>query len=68
MTVAELEQRVAALEAELILLRHEILRLKGVPVIPGFGTIGTFKDDPTFPDAVGFGKEYRDKVNWESLR
>jgi hypothetical protein len=67
MTVAELEQRLASVEAELILLRHEVLRLKGVTVIPGFGPVGTFKNDPTFPDAVRFGREYRDQVNRESL-
>lgn len=68
MTIAELEAKVAAMEAELILLRHEILRLKGVPVIPGFGPIGTFKDDPTFPRAAKLGKAYRDKVNRDSLK
>ena len=68
MTLPELEQKVARMEAELTLLRHEILRLKGVPVIPGFGPIGTFKDDPTFLEAVRLGKAYRDKVNRESLK
>lgn len=68
MTIAELEAKVAAMEAELILLRHEILRLKGVPVIPGFGPIGTFKDDPTFLKAAKLGKAYRDKVNRDSLK
>ncbi|MBA4188583.1 MAG: hypothetical protein C0467_11335 [Planctomycetaceae bacterium] len=68
MTVAELEIKLAAMEADLILLRHEILRLKGVTVIPGFGPVGTFKDDPSFADAVKFGKAYRDKVNRASLK
>ena len=68
MTLPELEQKVAQMEAELILLRHEILRLKGVPVIPGFGPIGTFKDDPTFLEAVRLGKAYRNKVNRDSLK
>jgi hypothetical protein len=68
MTLTEVELKVAALEAELILLRHEILRLKGVPVIRGFGPIGSFKDDPTFLEAARLGKAYRDKVNRESLK
>jgi hypothetical protein len=68
MTLTEVELKIAAMEAELILLRHEVLRLKGVPVIPGFGPIGTFKDDPTFPEAVRLGKAYRDKVNRDSLK
>jgi hypothetical protein len=67
MTVAELELKVAQLESELNVVRHELLRLKGVDVIPGIGPIGTFKDDPTFADAVRFGREYRDQVNRESL-
>jgi hypothetical protein len=68
MTLTQLEQRVAALEAELIMLRHEILKLKGVPVIRGFGPVGTFKDDPGFDEVVRLGKAYRDKVNRESLK
>lgn len=67
MTVAELETKLLRLEAELNVLRHELLRLKGVDVVPGIGPIGTFKDDPTFADAVRFGREYRDQVNRESL-
>ena len=67
MTLSELEQKVARLEAELNVLRHELLRLQGVDVIPGIGPIGTFKDDPTFADAVRFGREYREQVNRESL-
>jgi hypothetical protein len=68
MTLAQLEQRVAALEAELHSLRHEILRLKGITVIPGFGPVGTFKDDPGFDEVVRLGKAYRDKANRESLK
>ncbi len=68
MTLAELELKVAALSAELILVRHEILRLKGVTILPGFGPVGTFKDDPTFLEAARLGKAYRDKVNRASLK
>lgn len=68
MTLAEMEQKIAKLEAELNLLRHEVLRLKGVDVIPGIGPIGTFRDDPSFANAVKFGKAYRDKVNNASLK
>ena len=67
MTLAELELKVAQLEVELNLMRHEVLRLKGVNVIPGIGPIGTFKDDPSFADAVRFGREYREQVNRDSL-
>jgi hypothetical protein len=68
MTLLELDEKVARLEKELIHLRHVIARLRGVPVIPGFGPIGTFKDDPTFLEAVRLGKAYRDKVNRDSLK
>jgi hypothetical protein len=68
MTLSEVEQKVAALEAELILLRQEILRLQGSPIIRGFGPVGTFKNDVTFLEAARFGKAYRDKVNRESLK
>ncbi len=67
MTIAELEAKVERLQIELNLMRHELLKLKGVPVIPGIGPIGEFKDDPSFADAVRFGREYREQVNRESL-
>ncbi len=67
-TLKVMESKVAALEAELLLLRHEISRLEGVPVIPGFGPVGSFKDDPTFLEATRLGKAYRDKVNRDSLK
>lgn len=63
MTITELEQRMKALETELRLLNHELLRLKGVDVIPGFGPVGTFVDDPTFDEAVRYGRKYRELVN-----
>ena len=68
MTVTELEMKVEQLQVELNVLRHELLRLKGVEVIPGIGPIGTFKDDPTFLEAARLGKAYRDKVNRASLK
>lgn len=67
MTLEQIEKRVADLEVELNLLRHEVLRLKGFDVIPGIGVIGRFKDDPTFEEAARLGREYRDQVNRESL-
>lgn len=67
MTLEQVEKRIAELEQELVQLRHEVLRLKGITVLPGFGPIGTFKDDPTFKEAARLGKEYRDRVNRKSL-
>jgi hypothetical protein len=63
MTLTDLEQRVKALEAELRLLNDELLRMKGVEVIPGFGPVGTFADDPHFEEAVRLGRKYREMVN-----
>jgi hypothetical protein len=63
MTLAELELKSAVLEQELLQLRHEVARMNGANVIPGIGPIGTFKDDPTFAEAVRIGREYREQVN-----
>ena len=68
MTLAELELKVEQLEGELLAIRHEILRLKGVTVIPGIGPVGRFKDDPGFEKVVRLGKAYRDEVNRRSLK
>lgn len=68
MTLKEVELKVATLEAELILLRHEILTLKGDSVLRGFGSIGTFQNDPTFLEAARLGRSYRNKVNRDSLK
>lgn len=67
MTPEEIETRFAALERELLALKWEMLRMAGVPVLPGFGPVGTFADDPTFEEAVRLGREWRDQVNRESL-
>lgn len=67
MTLEQVEKRIAELEVELNMLRHEVLGLKGLDVIPGIGVIGRFKDDPTFEEAARLGREYRDQVNRESL-
>lgn len=67
MTLAELELKITVLEQELLLLRQEVARMKGAQVIPGIGAIGTFKDDPTFAEAVRLGREYREQVNRDSL-
>jgi hypothetical protein len=56
MTMKELADRVAALEAEVAVLR------KGMPGTSGKDWLrdaGTFRDDPNFWDAVKAGAEYR---------
>ena len=67
MTIPEIEKRIAELEVELTLLKHEVLRAKGFDVIPGIGVIGAFANDPTFDEMVRLGREERDRINRESL-
>jgi hypothetical protein len=55
----QLEARVATLEAELAQLKQ---LLSGVPQHKApwwFKVAGSFKDDPTFDEAVRFGQEWR---------
>ena len=66
MTVADLLLRVEALEAEVRQLKAPAA--DAGDHIPGFGRIGRFADDPTFDEAVRFGREYRERVNRESLK
>jgi len=67
MAPEEIEERFAALGRELMLLKCEMLKTAGVDVIPGFGPVGAFRDDPTFDEAVRLGREHRDRENQESL-
>jgi Protein of unknown function (DUF1192) len=58
----ELEQRVAALEAEVARLKE---KLEGTskPDPPWWEKIaGTFADDPAFEEAMRLGREYRESL------
>ncbi len=66
MTAEDLLRRVEALEAEVRQLKAPSAAHAG-DRLPGFGRIGRFADDPTFDEAVRLGREYRDRVNRESL-
>jgi hypothetical protein len=60
MASVDLEQRVAALEAEVARLKE---RLEGAstPSRPGWEQIvGTFADDPAYEEAMRLGREYRE--------
>lgn len=66
MTIAELEQRVLALERELAEVKSS---LKKTPSRESaLATFGTFANDPGFDEMVRLGREYREKVNRESLK
>ena len=62
MAVPQIEQRVAALEAEVTLLKQ---KLKAVtkPTTPWWQQIyGTFADDPLYEEAMRLGREYRESL------
>jgi hypothetical protein len=67
MTLEEVRAKIVATEAELRRLMELEWRLMGNVVIPGFGRVGVFADDPTFEEAMRLGREYREQVNRESL-
>ena len=62
MAFAQIEQRVAALEAEVTRLKQ---RLEAVtkPAVPWWQEIyGTFADDPLHEEAMKAGREYRESL------
>jgi hypothetical protein len=65
-TIETLEERVATLEKRLLKL-EEVLKLPERRK-DWRATVGMFDDDPFFPIIVKLGREYRDKVNRESLK
>jgi hypothetical protein len=67
MTREEIEKRFDALQRELDSLKWELLKQAGVTVVPGFGPIGQFAYDPGHAEADRVGREYRERVNRESL-
>ena len=62
MAVAQIEQRVAALEAEVTRLKQK-LETVTKPTIPWWQEIyGTFADDPLYEEAMRAGREYRESL------
>jgi hypothetical protein len=62
MAKADLEKRVAALEAEIPRLRA-IVEGQTSPKQPGWKKIvGIFEDDPMFEEAMRLGREYREST------
>jgi hypothetical protein len=62
MAVPELEQRVAALEAEVTQLKEQVKK-----AVPSKGDwldniYGAFADDPHFEEAMRLGREYRESL------
>ena len=62
MSISSLEERVAALEAEVARLKQERLNAAEVQK-PWWEEIwGTFKDDPEYQEAMRLGREYREPL------
>jgi len=62
MAVAQIEQRIAALEAEVTRLKQTIEAVTK-PAIPWWQEIyGTFADDPLHEKAMRSGREYRESL------
>lgn len=60
MTNAELEKRIAVLEAEVALLKSKSEK-KAEARMPWWEQIaGTFADDPIYDEAMRLGREYRE--------
>ncbi len=60
MTNIEIENRIAALETEVALLKSKIEKKDNKSEIPWWKQIiGTFADDPAHEEAMRLGREYR---------
>jgi hypothetical protein len=59
MAVGSLEERVAALEAEMARLKQERTSAEGASIPWWERRFGAFKDDPAYDEAMRLGAEYR---------
>ena len=68
MAVAQIEQRVAALEAEVTRLKEK-LEAVTKPARPWWQEIyGTFADDPLYEEAMQAGREYRGSLRPKAIK
>jgi hypothetical protein len=65
-TVAELQKRLAALEAEVAALKA-VVAAGGAKLHPIDAIFGVFADDPLAREADRLGREYRERINKKSL-
>ncbi len=68
MTNTELENRIAALEAEVALLKSKVEKKGDKSELPWWEQrIGVFADDPIYDEAMRLGREYREsqKLNYD---
>ena len=57
--IAQLEDRISKLEAEILMLKQTSAKATSLP--PHRQILGEFKDDPVFDEIVRLGKEIRDQ-------
>ena len=62
MTLPELEQKVARLEADLLQLKSEVARPNKADPKWVLAHAGRFKDDPGFDEVARLGREYRESL------
>lgn len=66
MTNTELENRIAALEAEVALLKSKIEKKEDKTEVPWWKQhLGIFADDPAHEEAMRLGREYRESQKME---
>ena len=68
MTNTELENRIAALEAEVALLKSKVEQNGSKTEVPWWEQrVGVFADDPIYDEAMRLGREYREsqKINYD---
>jgi len=68
MAVAELELRVAALEAEMARVKEQLARPAGSPADWLDEIYGAFANDPHFEEAMRLGREYRESLRPKAVR
>jgi hypothetical protein len=62
MAKADLEQRVAALEVEIVRLREIVAEQARTNRHGWKKVVGSFEDDPMFEEAMRLGREYREST------
>lgn len=68
MAVAQIEQRVALLEAEVTLLKQKLEAVSKPATAWWQAIYGTFADDALYEEAMRSGREYRESLRPKALK